>query len=158
MDEATTMQGFYMVLRGAGGALYDFQRGWVRAVFYLDTQYVASEYNNLANGAALDFITAEIDALRAEKHFEGRQWISTNYRSFDRQSADLAVVTVRETWQDTLYVYSGDAHPAETGDEGDMEEIDARGPYTLDVTYTLERSSESWRVTRIVVANARPAW
>ncbi len=139
-------------------ALYRFQQGWVNAVFYLDTQYVASEYNNLARGAALDLINAEIAALRAEKHFEGRQWIGADYRSFDRQSADLAVVTVRETWQDTLYAYTRDAHPAETGDEGDMKEIGARGPYTVDVTYTLERTGESWVVTRIVVANARPAW
>ncbi len=139
-------------------ALYRFQQGWVNAVFYLDPEYVASSYNNLARGAALDFINAEIAALRAEKHFEGRQWVGTDYRSFDRQSANLAVVTVRETWQDTLYAYSRAEHPAETGDESDMQEIGARGPYTLDVTYTLERVGENWIVTRIVVANARPAW
>ena len=138
--------------------LYRFQRGWVNAIFYLDPQYVASDYNRMASGMALDFINAEIAALRGEKHFEGRQWIGTNYRSFDRQSADLAVVTVRETWQDTLYAYSRAEHPAETGDESDMQEIGARGPYTLDVTYTLERTGESWTVTRIVVASARPAW
>jgi len=68
------------------------------------------------------------------------------------------VVTVRETWQDTLYAYSRAEHPAETGDEGDMQEIGARGPYTVDVTYTLERTGADWVVTRIVVANARPAW
>ncbi|MGC9393462.1 MAG: DUF3160 domain-containing protein [Anaerolineae bacterium] len=139
-------------------ALYRFQRGWVSAAFYLDTQYVASDHNRLASGAALDFIVAEIDALRAEKHFEGRQWIGTDYRSFDLQSENLAVVTVRETWQDTLYAYSGAAHPAETGDENDMQQIGMRGPYTLDVTYTLERTGENWTVTRIVVVNARPAW
>ncbi|HOT92305.1 MAG TPA: DUF3160 domain-containing protein [Anaerolineae bacterium] len=150
-----TTEGEYHDLQAA---LYRFQQGWVNAVFYLDPTYVASEYNNLARGAALDFINAEIAALRAEKHFEGRQWVGTDYRSFDRQSANLAVVTVRETWQDTLYAYSRDAHPAETGDEGDMKEIGQRGPYTLDVTYTLERTGEDWTVTRIVVANARPAW
>ena len=119
---------------------------------------MASEYNHLASGAALDFINAEIAALQAEKHFEGRQWIGTDYRSFDLQSDNLAVVTVRETWQDTLYAYSGAAHPAETGDENDMQQIGMRGPYTLDVTYTLERAAGNWIVTRIVVANARPAW
>ncbi|HER35515.1 MAG TPA: DUF3160 domain-containing protein [Halothiobacillaceae bacterium] len=138
-------------------ALYRFQQGWVNAVFYLDTQYVASEYNQRARGEALDFIIAEIDALRAEKHFEGRQWVGTDYRSFDLQSANLAVVTVRETWQDTLYAYPT-AHPAETGNPDDMQTLGTRGPYTLDVTYTLERTDENWVVTRIVVTGARPAW
>ncbi|MBN2392466.1 MAG: DUF3160 domain-containing protein [Anaerolineae bacterium] len=155
VDSFYTPEGEYSDLQTA---LYAFQRGWVNAVFYLDIQYVASEYNNLARGAALDFITAEIAALQAEKHFEGRQWMGTDYRSFDLQSENLAVVTVRETWQDTLYAYSGAAHPAETGDENDMQQIGTRGPYTLDVTYTLERTGEDWTVTRIVVANARPAW
>jgi hypothetical protein len=139
-------------------ALYNFQRAWVRAVFYLDTVHVASEHHQQASGEALDFIAAEIEALRADKHFEGRQWIGTDYRSFDLQSENLAVVTVRENWRDTLYAYSRDEHPAETGDENDMQEIGARGPYTLDVTYTLERTDENWVVTRIVVANDRPTW
>jgi len=40
-----------------------------------------------------------------------------------------------------------------------MQTIGERGPYTLDVTYTLERQAAgSWSVTRIVLANARPAW
>ena len=118
---------------------------------------MASEYNQRARGEALDFIIAEIDALRAEKHFEGRQWVGTDYRSFDLQSANLAVVTVRETWQDTLYAYPT-AHPAETGNPDDMQTLGTRGPYTLDVTYTLERTDENWVVTRIVVTGARPAW
>jgi hypothetical protein len=155
IDSFYTSEGEYSDLQTA---LYAFQRGWVNAVFYLDPQYVTSEYNHLVSGAALDFINAEIAALQAEKHFEGRQWIGTDYRSFDLQSDNLAVVTVRETWQDTLYAYSGAAHPAETGDENDMQQIGMRGPYTLDVTYTLERAAGNWIVTRIVVANARPAW
>ncbi|HQE93821.1 MAG TPA: DUF3160 domain-containing protein [Anaerolineae bacterium] len=157
IDSFFTPEGEYSDLQSA---LYAFQRAWVNAVFYLDTQYVASEYNRWAGGEALDFITAEINALKAQKHFEGRQWMGTDYRSFDLQSATLAVVTVREAWQDTLYAYSGTAHPAETGNENDMQEIGTRGPYSLDVTYTLERTGdgEDWMVTRIVVANARPAW
>ncbi len=150
-----TLAGEYHALQSA---LYDFQRAWVKAVFYLDPVHVASEYNRQARGEALDFITAEIDALRAQKQFEGRQWMGTDYRSFDLQSPDLAVVTVRESWQDTLYAYAGDEHPAETGVEEDMQELDTRGPYTLDVTYTLERGDEGWTVTRIVAADERPTW
>ncbi len=150
-----TPEGEYADLQSA---LYNFQQGWVNAVFYLDTDYLASDYLHLASGEALDFVSVEINDLLAQKHFEGRQWINSDYRSFDLQSENLAVVTVRETWQDTLYAYSGSAHPAETGDEDDMQEIGARGPYDLDVTYTLERAGENWVVTRIVVADARPAW
>ncbi|MBN2003250.1 MAG: DUF3160 domain-containing protein [Anaerolineae bacterium] len=150
-----TTEGEYSDLQDA---LYNFQRAWVNAVFYLDTDYVASEYRQLASGEALDFIAAEINDLQAQKHFEGRQWVNSDYRSFDLQSGNLAVVTARETWQDTLYAYSGSAHPAQTGDENDMQEIGARGPYDLDVTYTLERTGTGWVVTRIVVAGERPAW
>lgn len=151
-----TPEGEYSDLQSA---LYNFQRAWVNTVYYLDLQYVSSDYQQLARGAALDLITAEVNALRGQKHFEGRQWVGTDYRSFDRQSDTLAVVTVRETWQDTLYAYKGAQHPAETGDEHDLQTIGERGPYTLDVTYTLERRTDgSWIVTRVVLANARPAW
>lgn len=151
-----TPEGEYSDLQSA---LYNFQRAWVNTVYYLDLQYVSSDYQQLARGAALDLITAEVNALRGQKHFEGRQWVGTDYRSFDRQSDTLAVVTVRETWQDTLYAYKGAQHPAETGDEHDLQTIGERGPYTLDVTYTLERQADgSWSVTRMVLANARPAW
>lgn len=151
-----TPEGEYSDLQSA---LYNFQRAWVNTVYYLDLQYISSDYQQLARGAALDLITAEVNALRGQKHFEGRQWVGTDYRSFDRQSDTLAVVTVRETWQDTLYAYKGAQHPAETGDEHDLQAIGERGPYTLDVTYTLEREADgSWSVTRMVLANARPAW
>jgi hypothetical protein len=36
--------------------------------------------------------------------------------------------------------------------------IAERGPYTLDVTYTLERYDSTWQVTRAVYANERPGW
>ena len=80
--------------------------------------------------------------------------MSVNFRSFDRQSDSTAVVTVREVWQDQLF-------------EGEYPEIGAqplaeRGPYTLDVTYTLERQVESWGetwvVTQAVYQSEPPEW
>jgi hypothetical protein len=69
------------------------------------------------------------------------------------------VVTVRETWQDKLYRYERDQHPWYTEDESDMIEIGRRGPYTIDITYTLKRVEDGgWIVTRIVTADVRPAW
>jgi hypothetical protein len=62
------------------------------------------------------------------------------------------VITVRETWQDTLYSLSGD-WPV----EGDAI-LGRRGPYTLDATYTLELIDDQWTITRVVYANEPPAW
>jgi hypothetical protein len=106
----------------------------------------------LARGAALEQLSAKIEALRAEKRYEGRQLVSSDFRSFDRQAEDQAVVTVRETWQDRLYAFS--QYPGEEGGEP----LAQRGPYTLDVTYTLERDESGWLVTRVVYANEPPAW
>jgi hypothetical protein len=67
------------------------------------------------------------------------------------------VVTVRETWSDTLHEYEGD-WPTYYEDRSIAE----RGPYTLDVAYTLERVEREqgaiWQVTRAVYANEPPDW
>jgi len=140
-------------------ALNSFHKGWVGALFYQDVAHVISEYYSLAEGDALRIIDAEVEALKAAGQFESRQLVGADYRSFDMQTPDLAVVTVRETWQDTLYRYEGYEHPAVSGVEEDMIEIGRRGPYSLDLTYTLEREAEhTWVVTRIVLSDERPAW
>jgi hypothetical protein len=96
---------------------------------------------------------ADLEALRAANQYIGRQWINANYRDFDLQSEDLAVVTVRETWDDTLYEQVG-----EIPEEGDPV-IGHRGPYTLDAVYTLTRTPEGWwQVVRLVLTNEPPAW
>jgi hypothetical protein len=97
------------------------------------------------------------DMLRALNRYEGRQLVSSSYRSFDLQSDTLAVVTVRETWQDWLY------QPVEYFGDGEGEPLAQRGPYTLDVTYTVEKGQnadmpDSWEVTNLVYANQPPAW
>ena len=101
-----------------------------------------------------DQFTAVFDTLRAAKNYEGRQWIYASYRSFDRQSDTLAVVTVRETWEDKLYPFN-----EMPGDGEELRDpINQRGPYTLDVTYTLEFIEDQWQITRVVYANEPPAW
>jgi hypothetical protein len=100
---------------------------------------------------------AEIEALHSERRYESHQMVSTHFRSFDLQSQDLAVVTVRETWLDTIYEHE-DEWPTYYEDAV----VTQRGPYTLDVTYTLEPVDEwgnvVWRVTRAVYANEPPGW
>ncbi len=94
----------------------------------------------------------DLEALRDANQYIGRQWISANYRDFDLQSEDLAVVTVRETWDDALYEQVG-----EIPEDGDPI-IGRRGPYTLDVVYTLARTPDGWQVIRLVINNEPPAW
>jgi len=127
-------------------AIFRFQKSLSGAVWLLEPGYLS------ARGAALEQLSAEIEALRAEKRYEGRQLMSSDFRSFDRQAEDRAVVTVRETWQDQLYEFS--QYPGEEGGEP----LAQRGPYTLKVTYTLERDESGWLVTRVVYANEPPAW
>jgi hypothetical protein len=115
------------------------------AVWLLEVGYVR------AGPGVLDQVSAEIEALRAREQYEGRQLLGSDVRSVDRQSSDRAVVTVRETWQDRLYEFSD--YPGEGG-----EPLAQRGPYALDVTYTLERGPSGWLVTRAVFAGERPNW
>jgi hypothetical protein len=98
-------------------------------------------------------LASEIEALRAEKRYQGRTLTGVGFRSFDRQSEDLAVVTVRVTWDDALYQFEGD------WPSYGEEPIAERGPYTLDVTFTLELGEHGrWQVTRAVYANSPPEW
>jgi hypothetical protein len=121
-----------------------YLKSLVSAFWYL-------EPSQLSAGEGLQQeLASEIEALQAEKRYQGRTLMGVDFRSFDRQSEDLAVVTVRETWQDALY-------------EGEYPEyrepIAERGPYTLDVTYTLERGDyDRWQVIRAAYASGPPEW
>lgn len=130
-------------------AILDFQKSvtsayWGQQEAFRDDEVALAQFED------------DIAALRDRGLYMGHQLVKTHVRSFDPQSPTLAVVTVRETWQDTLYVDQGD-WPSDT----DPVE-DERGPYTLDVTYTVEAQvlewGTVWRVTRAVYDNAPPAW
>jgi hypothetical protein len=141
-----TSEGEYSEL---GAAVFSFQRSLTGAFWNAEPGYLWGD-------AVVAQFGPEIKALRAEKRYEGRQLVSSHFRSFDLQSENLAVVTVRETWEGWLYEYENDWP---TYDE---QSIAHRGPYTLDVTYTLEPSPEqhglAWMVTRAVYANEPPGW
>jgi hypothetical protein len=117
----------------------------------------ASTQNVSFNDRIKALLQPYVDNLRAQNRYEGRQLVSSSYRSFDLQSKALAVVTVRETWQDALY------QPKEYFGDGETEPLAQRGPYTLDVTYTVEKVQNAdmpliWEVTNLVYANEPPAW
>lgn len=126
--------------------IYNFQSSISQAFWYLEptSLYVASE------DVQAQF-AAELNALLENSQYVGRQWISASYRSFDIQAEDRVVVTVRENWEDALYTFTDFA-----GEGG--EPIATRGPYTLDVTYTLEQVDERWLVTNVVFNSQPPAW
>jgi hypothetical protein len=131
-------------------AIYALQSGLSQAYWGLDASWPLF----VASGDVQAQFQSELDALRAEKQFAGRQWIHASYRSFDRQADDRAVVTVRETWEDSLYNFREAPGDAETVGAP----IGRRGPYTLDVTYTLTLTDDRWLITRVVYANEPPAW
>jgi len=106
--------------------------------------------------AALAQFAPDILSLKRAQRYMGHQLVSTHFRSFDRQSDTRVVVTVRETWQDAIYTYSGE------WPDYSEDPIAQRGPYTVDVTYTIESQELSygtvWLVTRAAYANEPPGW
>jgi hypothetical protein len=131
-------------------AIYNFQTSLSGAYWDLSAEYWLWNANEDVKAQFMAFF----DELRAANTFVGHQWIHASYRSFDRQSDTLAVVTVRETWQDKLYAFE-----TEPGDMEPLSDpINQRGPYTLDVTYTLEQVDNAWQITRVVYANEPPTW
>lgn len=131
-------------------AIFDFQRSLTSAYWYQSGDYLPEA------GSELDQVKSQIQTWLSEKRYLGHQLIASLTRSFDLQSDSLAVVTVRETWQDKLYTYQGD-YP--NYDEGPQAE---RGPYDLDATYTLKRldggAGFGWQVSNVVYANQPPEW
>ncbi len=139
-----TEEGEHEALRQA---IFDFRESVVSAFWYLNPR-------RLSCGESLrSQLTDEIVSLQEANRYQGRELHNINFRSFDRQAEDLAVVTVRESWYDSLYELKGDQ--PWYGDEP----VSQRGPYTLDVTYTLERDTDGrWLVTRTVYPEEPPDW
>lgn len=153
-------------------AIYRFQRDWVNWVYYtVGSGNVEHECGPIQ---PRDFIVpvgsevrqqaqTAVAALRVQKQYEGRQWISTDYLTVEPVSADLVSVTVRETWNDFLVTYEDD-NPFAWNLSGKPEPIAARrGPYTIDVTYVLQRlaapvNGYQWSVVMVTELTPRPEW
>ncbi len=113
-----------------------------------------SGIQNVSSGDAAKKVLSEVDALNAASQYEGRQLIQFDFRSFDMQSPDQAVVTARETWDAKLYEQGPD------GAAGPL--LKQRGPYTIDTTYTLQRGTSEygpgWIVSKLIWNTQPPAW
>ncbi len=137
-----TEEGEYAALRQA---VFSFQKSLVSAFWYLDPRQLRCGEDLRRQ------LATEVEALQADGHYQGRELKRIDFRSFDRQSEDLAVVTAREVWEDALYEGQGPGY--------DDEPVSRRGPYTLDVTYTLDGGAgDRWLVTRAVYADEPPEW
>ena len=158
LDEGSTMSrprwidSFYVdesARSAMGEAVARFQKSLSNAFWHISASYVQIEGEMAAQWRA------EIEELESQKRYQGRQPRGNDFRSFDLQEEGLAVVTVRERWEDTMYEYEGH-WPNYHNDPV----VAHRGPYTLDVTYTLERDEDYnyWRVTKAVYADQPPAW
>ncbi len=93
------------------------------------------------------------------------KWVHTDYLVWER-TGDTAVVTVRETWQDFLVRYSS-ANPFDwyLANPSSSDPITARrGPYTVEVRYTLTtkpgdgRTTPFWQITDFTELSPRPDW
>lgn len=102
--------------------------------------------------AVAEVFGPELRALAEAGQYVARRSIAVDYRSVDFQSPDLAVVAVRETWEEARHRL--------TGEEPQQEDpaLARRGPFARDVTYTLERGPGGWRVSRAVFDGAAPDW
>ncbi len=115
-----------------------------------------SDYKQLLPDAAKNktskWLVSQLEPLAKARQYEGRQIVETNFRSVDMQDAKTAVVTTRETWRGELHNYG-------SSPDGDGPKIAERGPYTVDVTYTLTKGQDGlWSVTNIVVNGTPPTW
>lgn len=113
--------------------------------------------NSLVNLEAFsEPLRPELQSLANQKQYVGHQLMYYQVRSTDLQSDKLAVVTVREVWHDKLYSFSGDYPSYEENP------IAERGPYSLDLTYTLglieSEWGNYWQVVNIAYANPIPGW
>ncbi|NTU85223.1 MAG: DUF3160 domain-containing protein, partial [Chloroflexales bacterium] len=128
-----------------------FNEKLVEAFWYTDAERVAA----FLGPEELADTQAYIAGLDAQGQFVGAKLLSLQMRSFDFVNVDNAVVTSRETWSDELFKGS----PFFTEQQGDPERIGVRAPYTLDVTYTMQRDGDTWRIMKIVLDPAeQPAW
>ncbi len=131
-------------------AIFDFQGKVTNAYWYNQFEYLPG------SGAGIDQIKDEVRDLQAQRRYIGHRLLASQVRSFDIQSPTLAVVTTRETWQDTLYAATSDFP-----DLGDAI-LGQRGPYIRSATYTLEWNETEygglWEVAGVVYAEEPPAF
>jgi hypothetical protein len=108
--------------------------------------------DNLDSSPLLQTMSSELNDLKNAQQFVGHQLISQHFLSFDMVSNTEAVVTARETWQDTKYA-------GEWPDYGSPV-VATRPEYEVIATYNLQLGSDGydWDVTQVSYNTAPPEW
>ncbi len=120
-----------------------FNERLVEALWYTEAQRVAE----FLGPEELADTQAYVAELKGQGQYVGAKLLGLEFRSFDFVDADNAVVTTRERWSDELY--RGTPYIAEQ--QGDPVLAGVRAPYSVNVTYSLQRAGDQWRITRIVL-------
>lgn len=132
-------------------AVRNFQN-YLNGILWDDPVASYEQFRQQSSDKAAKFLVTQLEPLAKAHQYEGRQIIETSFRSFDMQDAKTAVVTTRETWRGELHNYGPDAF-------SDGPKIAERGPYTIDVTYTLTKDQNGfWSVSNVVVNGTLPPW
>ncbi|MCK6552025.1 DUF3160 domain-containing protein [Myxococcota bacterium] len=138
--------------------IMSFTEAWVSAIWYSDEK----SPELYLEGKALAEATSTITEQEKKREYVGKKRLLVEFLSFDFQDATHATVTARETWQDEL----------NRGDpvEEELEKLGERGPYTIEVTYSLVKrdppkgetpfgdQGAAWKITTIVKRPSEPAW
>jgi hypothetical protein len=108
--------------------------------------------DNLESYPLLQTMSTELNALKNAQQYIGHQLISQHFLSFDMISNKQAVVTARETWQDTKYA-------GEWPDEG-APVLATRPVYEVIATYNLQLDGNgyNWVVTQVSYNTTPPEW
>ncbi len=146
----------YLVEQHSAGALEEairtFNTAFVQAIWYSEPGAV----EGLLGPQEFAGTQQYIEELQAANTFVGAKLISMEFRSFDFQDANNAVVTTREVWSEELY--RGSPYFEEQVDGQPPALIGMRPAYTLDATYTLRNSGDGWVIDLIVMTPNPPVW
>jgi hypothetical protein len=138
--------------RPLADAVRAFNTALVQAFWYTTSDPVQA----LLSPNELADTQAYIGRLKADGQFVGAKLLGLEFRSFDFQDENNAVVTTRERWSDELY--SGSPF-FDQQQSGEPKLVGRRPPYTTGATYTLRRQGEAWVIETIVLdPQAPPAW
>lgn len=152
--QAPAVPGWTNSFRVEQGEYADLQLGVFRFQKSITDTFWGVAYADPDFSGPMGVFQNDLEALRANTQYEGRQLIRSQFTSFDLQSDTTAVVTTRETWEDTRYA-------GEYPDTG-APVVAHRGPYTIGATYTLERVVDgeqvSWQVKRFAYNESPPDW
>lgn len=137
-------------VQGLADTILTFNDALVEAFWFTDAELVAPYLGDQELEDTRVYIEQE---LTSQDLYMGMKRHSLEFRSFDFQDEDHATVTTRERWSEEKF--RGSPYLDDMAEQEQPEKVSERGPYTLDVTYTMERQDDTWIITEIVVESGQ---